>query len=199
MRTNSSEVGYLPQLPSPPVSLAPQERVNEAIELLKGAQSPLVIVGKGAAYARAEANVNDLIKKTKLPFLPTAMGKGVIPDDHPNCVAPARSLALQKADVILLLGARLNWMLHFGQPPRFRPDVKVIQVDVEPEEFHQSVGTTVPLLGDVNAVTKQLVDTASQKGLVYSSNTPWWTSLNDKIEKNRLAHYPISLLMLPEI
>lgn len=52
------------------------------------------------------------------PFLPTPMGKGVIRDDHDQCVSPARSLALLKADVIVLVGARLNWMLHFGKPPR---------------------------------------------------------------------------------
>jgi 2-hydroxyacyl-CoA lyase 1 len=185
LRAKTNEVGFIPQLPPPPVSLAPQERINEAIDLLRGAKNPLVIVGKGASYARAERNVNEFIKLTDLPFLPTAMGKGVIPDDHQNCVSPARSLALQKADVILLLGARLNWMLHFGQPPRFQPDVKVIQVDVEPEEFHQSVGTTVPLLGDVNAITGQLLDAAGQKRLVYPKSTPWWSSLNEKKEQNR--------------
>ncbi|CAG7639819.1 unnamed protein product, partial [Allacma fusca] len=98
------------------------------MDLLRKAERPLVIVGKGAAYARAEKNVNDFIRATDLPYLPTAMGKGVVPDDHPNCISPARSLALQKADVVLLLGARVNWMLHFGQPPRFNPNVKIIQV-----------------------------------------------------------------------
>lgn len=97
------------------------DAVAAAIETLRGARKPLVIVGKGCAYARAEAEVRDLIAATALPFLPTPMGKGVVPDDHPNCIAAARSLALQEADVILLLGARLNWILHFGLPPRFRP------------------------------------------------------------------------------
>jgi len=113
------------------------------------------------------------------------MGKGVVPDDHPNCVSSARSLALQKADVILLLGARLNWMLHFGRPPRFQPDVKIIQVDIEPEEFQQSIPTTVTLLGDVNQVTGQLVEAASQKQLVYPQDTPWWKSIEEKRELNR--------------
>lgn len=113
------------------------------------------------------------------------MGKGVISDDHPNCVSSARSLALQKADVIVLLGARINWMLHFGRPPRFSPDVKIIQVDVEPEEFQQCVATNVPLLGDVNQITGQLVDALSKSQLTYPQDTPWWKSLRDKMDLNR--------------
>lgn len=82
----------------------------------------------GAAYARAENTIGEFINFTRLPFLPTPMGKGVVSDSSPYCVAPARTAALQHADVIILLGARLNWILHFGRPPRFRADVQFIQV-----------------------------------------------------------------------
>lgn len=144
---------------------------------------------------------------------PTAMGKGVLPDNHENCVSPARSLALQKADVILLLGARLNWMLHFGRPPRFNPNVKIIQVhnqtttdmiilnmlpqqllmrsffswqvDIEPEEFHHSIPTEVSLCGDVNAVTEQLVQAAGRSKLTFSKGSQWWGDISKKIEQNR--------------
>ncbi|KAL0172618.1 hypothetical protein M9458_032929, partial [Cirrhinus mrigala] len=75
----------------------------------------------------AEKELRELVEATGIPFLPTPMGKGVLPDDHPNCVAAARSRALLQADVIVLLGARLNWILHFGFPPRFSPHVKIIQ------------------------------------------------------------------------
>jgi len=124
----SDKILVTPKVPPPPVSLAPETEIGRAIQLLQKAERPLVVVGKGAAYGHAEKHVQDFLHSTGLPFLPTAMGKGMIPDDHPNCVSPARSLALQKADVILLLGARLNWMLHFGQTPRFNPNVKIIQV-----------------------------------------------------------------------
>jgi 2-hydroxyacyl-CoA lyase 1 len=125
-----AKVQYAPRLPAPPTSLAPDSEISRAIELLRKAERPLVITGKGAAYGRAENSIQEFIRSSDLPFLPTAMGKGLLPDDHPNCVSPARSLALQKADVILLLGARLNWMLHFGQPPRFNPNIKIIQVSI---------------------------------------------------------------------
>ncbi|KPJ13857.1 2-hydroxyacyl-CoA lyase 1 [Papilio machaon] len=102
--------------------------VEQAADLLVRAERPLVIVGKGAASARAEEAVRQLVDNTKIPFLPTPMGKGVVPDDSQWCVSAARTQALLQADVILLLGARLNWMLHFGQQPRYAPNVKVIQV-----------------------------------------------------------------------
>ncbi|CAG7830368.1 unnamed protein product [Allacma fusca] len=180
-----SEIVYPKQLPPPPVSVAPQSEINRALDLLRKAERPLVIVGKGAAYARAEKNVNDFIRATDLPYLPTPMGKGVVPDDHPNCVSPARSLSLQKADVVLLLGARVNWMLHFGQPPRFNPNVKIIQVDVVPEEFHQNIPTEVALAGDVNAISAQLVETLANSKLQFSKQSTWWADLQKKIELNK--------------
>lgn len=115
--------------PTIPISYPDPQLIDEAVKLLCEAKQPLVIVGKGSAYAKAEGEVNQLINSTNLPFLATPMGKGVVRDDSQFCVASARSFALQKADVVLLLGARLNWILHFGRAPRFNPDVKVIQVN----------------------------------------------------------------------
>lgn len=114
--------------PKPPLCFPDVAQVQKAVELLKTAKRPLVIVGKGAAYARAEEPIRQLIQKANLPVLASPMGKGVVPDTSEHSVASARTVALQKADVILLLGARLNWILHFGRPPRYAADVKVIQV-----------------------------------------------------------------------
>jgi 2-hydroxyacyl-CoA lyase 1 len=104
--------------------------------------------------SRAEPAVNAFINKSGLPFLPTPMGKGVVPDSHPNNVSPARSTALGQADVVLLLGARLNWILHFGKAPRFRPDVKIIHVDLNAEEFDNNVRSSVNLLGDITSIVQ---------------------------------------------
>ena len=84
------------------------------------------------------------------------MGKGVISDYHDLSAARARSYVLQNADVIFLCGARLNWILHFGMPPRFRPDVKIIQLDADPLEMNTNVVSTVPLCGDAKMVLSQL-------------------------------------------
>ena len=144
-----------------------------------------MIVGKGAAYARAEDEVRGFIERTKLPFLPSPMGKGVVPDDHPLSVAPARSHALQNADVILLLGARLNWILHFGKAPRFAPDVKILQVDISPEEIGTNVTPEVALVGDAKAVVAQLNDALASKPWSYPPETPWRVGLAEAVEKNR--------------
>ncbi len=113
------------------------------------------------------------------------MGKGVVDDVDAHSVAPARSLALQKADVILVLGARLNWILHFGRPPRFDPNVKIIQVDLLPEELHNSVQSSVALLGDVGSIMNQLTAQSQSTSLKYDDNSEWWTSLRAKCESNK--------------
>ena len=87
-----------------------------------------IFFSTGAAYAQAEQELTEFVKNLKIPFLPTPMGKGVVDDDSEYCIAAARSTALKDADLVILLGARLNWMLHFGASPRFNSNVKIIQV-----------------------------------------------------------------------
>ncbi len=179
-----SEVRFPPRCPDPARTLAPEENVRAALDLLKQAERPLVIVGKGMAYARAEDEVREFIDRTRLPYLPTPMGKGVIPDDHPLSVAPARSFALQNADVVFLMGARLNWILHFGLPPRFSPTVKTIQLDIEPEEIGNNVPCTVPLVGDGKAIVGQLNAVLRGEPWEYPAETTWWTALRQKAAEN---------------
>lgn len=183
-KVERSKVREVSCCPPPPVSLADQGSVTEAISVLKAAKTPLVIIGKGAAYGRAETVLRELIEMSGLPFLPTPMGKGVLPDDHANCVAAARSRALLQADVILLFGARLNWMLHFGLPPRFNPNVKIIQVDLCAEEMGNNVRPAVALLGDISAVATQLLMCVRRDGWKYPSNAEWWSTLKSKIAAN---------------
>lgn len=188
-KVDSSKVLSIIRCPDPPGLRACPNQVKAAVNLLCSAQRPLVIIGKGAAYGGAENSIKNLLHRTKFPFLPTPMAKGLIPDDDELSVAPARSRALQEADVILLLAARLNWMLHFGKPPRFNPNVKIIQVDLFPEELHNNVQATVALQGDVDSVVKQI-----SKELVkhhgsfnLSLDSTWWTTLRKKIEENSKA------------
>jgi 2-hydroxyacyl-CoA lyase 1 len=96
-------------VPPPPRSGADPAKIDVIVGLLKSAKAPLVIVGKGAAYAQAEFAIRELINQTRIPFLPTPMGKGVLPDSHISNTSTARSTALKEADVVLILGARLNW------------------------------------------------------------------------------------------
>src|SRR5215471_11855546 len=160
------------------------EHVNRALDLLASAQRPLVIIGKGMAYANAENEVRAFIERTQLPFLRSPMGKGVVPDDHPLSVAAARTLALQQADVVFLMGARFNWIMHFGQAPRYAPDVKVIQLDIEPEAMHQNKPADVPLLGDGKAIMAQLNQALSGRQWFYPKETPWRDAITKKAREN---------------
>ncbi|XP_030040420.2 2-hydroxyacyl-CoA lyase 1 isoform X1 [Manduca sexta] len=170
-----------------PVELAhaAPAQVWRAAELLRAARRPLLVLGKGAAYARAELQLTQLVNDTKLPFLPTPMGKGVVSDESEYCVSTARTQALLKADVIVLLGARLNWMLHFGQPPRFAPDVKVIQVDINPEEFHNSIKSEVAVHSDIKPFVEALAQNLNKsKFSLDPATNEWWQSLKQKQKAN---------------
>ncbi|MDA0364429.1 MAG: oxalyl-CoA decarboxylase [Chloroflexi bacterium] len=184
---DESAIRYAPVVPDPPRSAAPAENIEAALKTLKSAENPLVIVGKGMAWARAEDEVRDFIERTQLPFLATPMGKGVVPDEHPLSVGAARTLALQQADVIVLLGARLNWILHFGLEPRYRKDVRVIQLDIAAEEIGTNVPAEVALVGDGKAIVGQLNAALEQAPWQYPVETTWRSQLQQKIDANALV------------
>jgi len=136
------------RVPEPPRMVAPTENVAAALNLLeRGRAAARFSLGKGMAWSRAEDEVRAFIERTQLPFLRSSRwARGVMPDDHPLSAAAARSLALQHADVIFLMGARLNWIFHFGQAPRYAKDVKIIQLDIAPEEIGHNKATEVALV-----------------------------------------------------
>jgi 2-hydroxyacyl-CoA lyase 1 len=172
------------RVPDAPRPTTDPSAVQAALETLKSAERPLVIIGKGAAYSRAEDEVAQFIEKTQLPFLLSPMGKGTLPDDHPLSVGAARSHALVNADVVFLLAARFNWIMHFGLPPRFDPNVRVIQLDIAPEEIGTNVATEVALVGDAKAVVGQLNTALDERPWQFSAENTWRTSIQKKIEEN---------------
>ena len=184
-RVEESDLEFKDRCPDAPRTYAEPGSIDAAVDALKSAERPLVIVGKGMAYAHAEDDVREFIDKTQLPFLASPMGKGVVPDDHPLSVAPARSYALQNADLVFLMGARLNWIMHFGLPPRFNKDVRVVQMDISAEEIGTNVPTEVALVGDGKAITSQLNVALEQNPWTYPQETTWWTGLSAKAEENR--------------
>ncbi|KAM8758481.1 2-hydroxyacyl-CoA lyase 1 isoform 1-T1 [Rhynchonycteris naso] len=192
-QVNVNSIKYMECCMPPPVSMAEASAVRIAASVIRNAKQPLIIIGKGAAYAHAEEGLRKLVEQCKLPFLPTPMGKGVIPDNHPNCVGAARSRALQFADVIVLFGARLNWILHFGRPPRYQPDVKFIQVDICAEELGNNVRPAVTLLGDINAVTKQLLEQFDKTPWQYPPESNWWKILREKMKSNEATSKELAL------
>ena len=136
------------------------------------------------AWSHAEDEVRAFIERTQLPFLRSPMGKGVMPDDHPLSVAAARTLALQNADVIFLMGARFNWIFHFGQPPRYAKDVRVIQLDIAPEEIGHNKATEVALVGDGKAIVAQLNKALDDRQWFHAKDTPWRQAISKKTADN---------------
>ncbi|MBB3601397.1 oxalyl-CoA decarboxylase [Mycolicibacterium sp. BK556] len=178
--------------PAPAQSPSP-EAVLRALELLAGAQRPLIVLGKGAAYAQADQQIRSFVETTGIPFLPMSMAKGLIPDDHELSAAAARSLAMSRADVVLLVGARLNWLLQHGESPHWAGGTTFIQIDIDPTEF-DSNQATVPLAGDITSVIGAL-DAGLQRQPV-TCPSAWPAELAQKREHNtasmarRLAEDP---------
>jgi oxalyl-CoA decarboxylase len=145
------------QIPAP-------DAVKRALDLLKGARKPLIILGKGAAYAQADADIRALVEKTGIPYLPMSMAKGLLPDTHEQSAAAARSYVLPEADVVMLIGARLNWLLSHGKGKTWCGKEsgawggqKFVQVDISPQEADSNVRIEAPVVGDIGSCVAALV------------------------------------------
>ncbi len=145
--------------PSPAQIPAPSA-IARAMDVLKGAKKPLIILGKGAAYSQADDEVRALVETSGFPYIPMSMAKGLLPDDHPQCSSAARSLVLKEADVVLLVGARLNWLLSHGKGRQWGEpgSTKFVQIDIEPKEMDSNIEIAAPLVGDVGSCAQALLD-----------------------------------------
>lgn len=134
------------QIPSP-------ASVDRALEVIKGAKKPLIILGKGAAYAQADEVVKDFVEKSGIPYLPMSMAKGLLPDTHPQSAGAARSLVLKESDVVIMVGARLNWLLSHGKGRQWGEphSTKFVQIDIEPREMDSNVEIAAPVVGDIES------------------------------------------------
>src|SRR6202011_4690196 len=155
-----------------------------ALDLLKSAKRPLIILGKGAAYAQADDAIRALIEKTGIPFLPMSMAKGLLPDTHPQSAGAARSTVLKDADVVMLIGARLNWLLSHGKGKTWGEphSKKFIQIDIDPKEMDSNVEIVAPLVGDIGSCVSALLE-----GIDGSWPAPpadWVGAINARKEEN---------------
>jgi len=139
-----------------PAQLPAPSSIDRALETLKSAKKPVIMLGKGAAYAQAENQIKEFIEKTGIPYLAMSMAKGILPDDHPQSAMAARSLALRESDCVMLIGARLNWLLAHGkgktwggEPDREFPPKKFIQIDIDAMEMDSNVPIDAPIVGDI--------------------------------------------------
>jgi len=165
-----------------PAQIPAPESIKLALDLLASAQRPLIILGKGAAYAQADADIRSFVEKTGIPYLPMSMAKGLLPDNHPQSAAAARSLVLGKADVVLLIGARLNWLLAHGKRPSWSGTTKFVQVDISPTEIDSNLPIVAPVVGDIKSAVAALL--ASLKPGLIQPSTAWLDAIAANKHKN---------------
>ena len=165
-----------------PHSIPGKESINSAINLLLSAKKPLLVIGKGAAYSRAEKQLIEFVEQTNMPFLPTSMAKGVIPDTHKLCAGAARSLAIGEVDVAIIVGGRLNWILQHGKTPKWNEKCKFIQIDISENEMDSNLNTEIPIVGDAGKVISELLKAAKQ--INYKTPSAWVDAIKSKADIN---------------
>jgi oxalyl-CoA decarboxylase len=173
--------------PAPKQVPAP-DAINRALEVLKGAQRPLILLGKGAAYAQADAEIRTFVERSGIPYLPMSMAKGLLPDNHRQSASAARSLVLARADVVVVIGARLNWLLAHGKGPTWGAgekafaDKQFIQIDISPTEIDSNVPIAAPIVGDIGSCVAALL---AGIGPGFAGQwTDWYAEIDIKKQKN---------------
>ncbi|HEX3937578.1 MAG TPA: oxalyl-CoA decarboxylase [Xanthobacteraceae bacterium] len=167
-----------------PAQIPAPAAVHRALEVLKGAKRPLIILGKGAAYAQADDAIRALVEKSGIPFLPMSMAKGLLPDTHPQCAGAARSTVLKDSDVVLMIGARLNWLLSHGKGKAWGEphSKKFVQIDIEPKEMDSNVEVVAPVVGDIGSCVAALLDGMGSKWPAPPAD--WTAAVSKKREEN---------------
>ena len=166
-----------------PAQIPAPDAIKRALDVLKGAKRPLIILGKGAAYAQADDAIRTFIEKSGVPFLPMSMAKGLLPDTHPQCAGAARSTVLKDSDVVMLIGARLNWLLSHGKGKTWGDaPKKFIQIDIEPKEMDSNVEIVAPVVGDIGSCVAALLE--GMDGKWPAPPADWTGAVKAKREEN---------------
>src|SRR5258705_1019527 len=166
-----------------PAQIPAPDAVKRALDVLKSAKRPLIILGKGPAYAQADDAIRQLVEKSGVPFLPMSMGKGLLPDTHPQCAGAARSTVLKDSDVVMLIGARLNWLLSHGKGKAWGDaPKKFIELDIKPKEMDSNVEIAAPVVGDIGSCRCALLD--AMGGSWPAAPADWMGSVTAKRDEN---------------
>jgi oxalyl-CoA decarboxylase len=158
------------------------ESIKRALELLGSAQRPLIILGKGAAYAQADDEIRSFVEMTGIPYLPMSMAKGLLPDNHPQSASAARSFVLGQADVVMLIGTRLNWLLGHGKPPQWSPTVRFVQVDISPTEIDSNRAIAAPVVADIGSAMTAFLGELKRGHI--RPNASWLSAIAERKQHN---------------
>jgi oxalyl-CoA decarboxylase len=167
-----------------PAQIPAPAAIKRALDVLKSAKKPLIILGKGAAYAQADDLIRTFVERSGVPFLPMSMAKGLLPDTHPQCAGAARSTVLKDADVVVMIGARLNWLLSHGKGKNWGEphSKKFIQIDIEPKEMDSNVEIVAPVVGDIGSCVSALLE--AMGGKWPSPPADWPNAIKTKRDEN---------------
>jgi len=183
MDAKAGEKSLVKVIDPAPAQIPAPDSIKRALDVLKGARRPLIILGKGAAYAQADDAIRQLVEKSGVPFLPMSMAKGLLPDTHEQCAGAARSLVLKESDVVMLIGARLNWLLSHGKGKTWGDaPKKFIQVDIEPREMDSNVEIVAPVVGDIGSCVNAMLDAMGDKWSAPPAD--WVSSVKSKKDDN---------------
>lgn len=154
--------------------------IQQAAALLRQARRPVIIVGNPARYTATPEQLTALVEATGVPAFTVEQARGLIDDEHPLCFGYAdgalngAARRFREADVVLLLGKRLDHRYRYGQI--FGPEAKLIQADPAPAEIGRNRGVAVGLLGDLGAIAEQLTAAANSGG-GKADIAPWVSQL----------------------
>jgi oxalyl-CoA decarboxylase len=166
-----------------PAQIPGADAVKRALDVIKTAKKPLIILGKGAAYAQCDDAIKDFVEKSGIPFLPMSMAKGLLPDTHPQCAGAARSLVLKDSDVVIMMGARLNWLLSHGKGKNWGDaPKKFVQLDIEPKEMDSNVEIVAPIVGDMGSCVNAML--AAMGSNFPKGNADWMATVAKKRDEN---------------
>ena len=176
--------------------LGDAQLVDRAIALLEKAERPVLIAGSGILWSAAAGELQAWVERSRMPFWTTPQGRGVIPEDHPLCFLSARATAFREADLVLVVGTRLNYVIDFGRPPRLAAEARMIQIDLDPAELGRTRHVDVGIAGDARAVLGQLLDAVDRR--LAGRYDRWVAYLADINEEKRLdAERAMSTDQLP--
>lgn len=159
--------------------------VDDALRLLARAERPLVLTGSGILWSAAEAELQKFVELAGVPFYTTPQGRGVVPDDHALSFPAARATAFREADLILVIGTRINYVIGHLAPPRFNAAAKLIQVDIDATEIGHNRPADVGIAGDARAVLQQFLDAAD--GRVDARRFAAWRQHLTEVEATKRA------------
>ena len=161
--------------------------VKQAVQLLSEASSPMIFAGGGVWWSQAYDELRQFVERTGIPFYTSPMSRGLLPDDHEMSFPAARSSAFRQADVVLVVGTRLNWMLTFGN--RIAATSKIIQIDIHGAELGHNRSIDIGIEGDAKAVLQQMIDEANRTGFESKADSKWIETLRqaDLDRRERVA------------